>query len=144
MPTPSITLTPEQWDKVQKDASGTHMLSEEEVGRLAALLNDKVNIPFMSENTEGKILIKLVRRVDSYLYDALPNELYEQIRDSADGISKEEAEEMKKILASRVNDKVNIKYLPESVEQKIFELLFGVLINAMRKNWNLDKAVNDE
>jgi len=94
MGTPSIALTEDQWAKIQKDAAGSHMLTENEVGKLALLLNKKVNIPFMSEKTEGKILIKLVRRVDAYLYKALPNELYELIRDSADGISDDEADEI--------------------------------------------------
>lgn len=141
MPTPTVSLTQEQWEKIQKDASGIHMLTQKEVEKLATLLNKKVNIPLMSETTEQTILVKIVRRVDSYLYNALPNELYEQIRDASDGISNEEADQMRAVLATRLNKEVNIKYLPEFVEQQIFELLFGVLISAMRKTFHLDQAI---
>lgn len=130
-----IELTEEQRQTVLSDMNDkTEMLTDAEIEHLATRLNEKVNIPFLRESSEQTVLVKLVKKVDRYLYNALPNELYGLVQDATDGVSDEEAKELREILATRANKQINIKYLPEIVEQEIFEFLIGFIINAMRKN----------
>lgn len=134
----TIQITDKQRDKiieemyVQKD-----MLTVEEVGYLATQLNAKINLPFANEKTEQKIYIKFVTKVDRLLYESLPNELYGLIKDSTDGISEEEADKLINILSTRINNKFDIKYIPEWVEQEIFEFLIGLIVKAMRKGYRM-------
>ena len=113
------------------------MLSDEETERLASKLNAKINIPFIREGTEQKIFVKTVKRFDRMLYKALPNELYGLVQDASDGISSAEADQLKDILAQRLNQKFNLPYLPEKLEAKLFKLLLGLIIKAMRKGQSL-------
>ena len=134
----TIKLTPKQRKEVINDMYiKKEMLSGAEVDYLATKLNDKVNIPFINEGIEQKICVKAVMKIDRLLYESLPNELYGLIKDSKDGISDEEAEQMIKILSARTNKKFDIKYLPEWVEQEIFEFLLGLIVHAMRKEFRI-------
>jgi len=134
----TITLTEEQRNAVNNDMDRQiEMLSNEEVEYLATRLNGNIDIPFIGEGREQTILVKIVKKMDRFLYDALPNELYGLIKDSTDGINDEEADQMTKVLSSRANKSIDIKYLPEWVEQEIFEFLLKLIVNAMRKNMTI-------
>ncbi len=129
----SITLTKKQHEGIIKDASGSSMLTPKQLELLASRVNAMVNIPYLNEEQEQKVLVKAVRAVDLFLYDQLPNEIYGLIKDASDGISQEEAERMSKRLAQIANERVNLPYLTEWMEQKIFEMLIGFILNAMVK-----------
>jgi hypothetical protein len=133
-----ITLTQAQRDKVLKDMNETiEMLSNEEVEAIASKLNEEINIPFIKEGTEQTVFVKTVKLIDRLLYKNLPNELYVLVKDSTDGISDDEAENLEKILASRINKKFDIPYVPEWVEEEILKLTLSIIINAMRKNLSI-------
>ena len=100
---------------------------------LSTQLNEKVNIPFLCESSEKTVLVKVDRKVDRYLYNALPNERCGLVQDTKEGVSGEEAEELTEILETRANKEINIKDLQEIVEQKMFEFLMGLIMSAMRK-----------
>lgn len=115
-------------------------LTEAEVKDLASKLNDKVNIPLISETREEKILIKVILRVDTFLYDNLPNEIYDLVRSSKNGIEDEEATRLINRLSILANEKINIPYIPEAAEYVAIKFVIRVVINAARKNWNFDRA----
>lgn len=115
-------------------------LTEAEVKDLASKLNDKVNIPLISETREEKILIKVILRVDTFLYDNLPNEIYDLVRSSKSGIEDEEATRLINRLSILANEKINIPYIPEAAEYVAIKFVIRVVINAARKNWNFDRA----
>ena len=129
------SLTMEEHQAIKNDMDKQiDMLSDAEIEHLAAKLNEKVDVSFLKEGTEYIILAKIVKKVDRYLYNALPNELYGLIKVATDGLSDDEVEQLTKILSTRANNEVNIKYLPEWVEQEIFEFLIGLIVGAMRRN----------
>lgn len=115
-------------------------LTEAEVKDLASKLNDKVNIPLISETREEKILIKVILRVDTFLYDNLPNEIYDLVRSLENGIEDEEATRLINRLSILANEKINIPYIPEAAEYVAIKFVIRVVINAARKNWNFDRA----
>ncbi len=119
-----------------------HKMTETEVRNLAEKLNDKIDIPFFSEKKEGKILIKIVLKVDTFLYDNLPNEFYDLVRCLDDGIDDDEAKRLVKRLAHLANNKIDIPYIRENFEYIAIRFVIGVMINAARKNWDFLKAKN--
>ena len=77
-----------------------------------------------------------------FLYDNLPNEIYDSIRKLDDGImSGAEAKQIVDRISKLANEKIDIPYLPEVTEQFAISLLIGSIVNGMRKNWTLDKAI---
>lgn len=78
-------------------------MSESEVRDLAQRLNKKINVPIINETGEEKILIKIVLKVDTFLYDNLPNEFYDLIRSSDQGIYDIEARRLVNRLTKLAN-----------------------------------------
>ncbi len=136
----SITLTDDQRTQVKNDMDiQIEMLSDAEIETLASKLNEKIDIPFVKEGTEQTVLVKLVKKVDRLLYKNLPNELYGLVKISSDGITDSSAEELKSVLGTRLNKEFDIPYIPEWVEQKIFETLIGLIVGAMRRNFSISE-----
>ena len=59
-----VKLAEEQADKMQNEAIG-HIESNAFSDKLAQLLNDKINIPFVKEEKEGKMFKELVEVIQS-------------------------------------------------------------------------------
>lgn len=134
----TITLTERQRQAIKAEMeTQTEMLSDIEVEALATMVNAKVNIPYIKEGTEQTILVKTVKKFDQLLYKNLPNELYSLVKDSHDGISDSDAKQLEGVLGSRLNSQFEIPYLPEVIEQKIFELLIAMIVSAMRKEFSV-------
>ncbi|MFD2164771.1 hypothetical protein ACFSJY_00700 [Thalassotalea euphylliae] len=117
-----------------------HKLKEEEIKALAKELNERINVPLVSEAKEEKILIKVVLKVDNFLYDNLPNEVYDLIRSLQDGIDDSEAKRLIKRLSKLANKKIDIPYIPETAEYFAIRFVISVVINAARKHLNFGKA----
>ena len=112
----------------------------EEVKDLAKRLNAKIDVPLVRETTEEKILIKIVVKVDNFLYDNLPNEFYDLVRSLDKGIDDAEAKRLIKRLSKMANDKIDIPYIPESMEYVAIRFVLGVVINAARKQWDINRS----
>ncbi|WP_043319512.1 hypothetical protein [Microbulbifer sp. HZ11] len=115
-------------------------MTEEEIRELAVRLNDKVDIPLVWETAEEKILIKVVLKVDTFLYDNLPNEIYDLVRSLDKGITESEASRLINRLSVLANKKIEIPYIPEAAEYIAIRFVIGVIINAARKEWNFELA----
>ena len=112
-------------------------LSHEEIIIIAKKLNKKINVPLITETGEEKILIKIVLKIDTFLYNNLPNEFYDIIRSSEKGIDNEEASRLIKRLSKLANKHIEIPYIPESMEYLAIRFVLAIIINAARKNWDL-------
>lgn len=117
-------------------------MDKTEIKDLAIKMNQKLNIPLINELNEEKIYIKIVLKIDGFLYNNLPNELYNSIRDIDNGISDNEAKNLIIRLSKLANKKINIPYIPEKFEYKAIRFIIGIVINASRKLFNLEKATN--
>jgi hypothetical protein len=136
----AIILTEDQRKQVLHEFDvQIEMLSAEEVEVLASKLNKKIDLPFITEGTEQVIFVKTVKVFDRLLYQNIPNELYGLIKNTSDGISDKDAEELKLVLGSRLNKSLEIPYVPEWVEQQVFEILIGLVVDAMKKGCSLLK-----
>ena len=62
-----IQLTEEQRKQVISDADQTvEMLSDQQVEDIATKLNSWVGLPFMSEEREQVVFVKLVKKIDRF------------------------------------------------------------------------------
>lgn len=127
-------------DEYFAPASKRSKMTDAEVKDLAQRLNQKINVPIINETGEEKILIKIVIKIDRFLYDSLPNEFYDLVRSLDKGIDDEEAKRLIVRLSKLANEKIDIPYLPESVEYIAIRFVIGVIINAARKKWDMSKS----
>ena len=139
-----VDLTDEQFkqllDEYYAPPGKRSKMTQDEVKSLAERLNDLINVPIIGETTEEKILIKVVLKVDGFLYDSLPNEIYGLVRSVDKGLSDDEATRLISRLSGLANQKIDIPYLPESAEFIAIRFVIGVIINAARKGWDFYKA----
>lgn len=115
-------------------------MTEEEIKDLAVRLNEKINVPFINETGEEQILVKVIFKIDTFLYDHLPNEFYDIIRSSDRGISNKEAKRLVRRLTKLANDKIDIPYLPEAAERIAIKFVIGLVIRAAREKLNFKEV----
>lgn len=130
---PVLNLTDEQWEQIKKDAEGVEILSDREVERIVRKLQTERNLPFLNEEKEYIVFIKIVRKLDRLLYKTLPNEIYLTIRSTAHGIDPKEKREMIRRLRKYINKNVDIPYLPEIVEGAIIGMFLEIIVTAFVK-----------
>ena len=87
-----------------------------------------------------KILIKLIVKVDTFLYDHLPNEFYDLVRSADKGIDDDEAKRLIKRLSKLANDKIDIPWIPEPIEYIPIRFVISIIINSARKQWDIVRA----
>lgn len=115
-------------------------MTDEEIKDLATRLNDKIDVPIIKETREQKILIKIIIQIDSFLYDNLPNEFYDLVRSLDQGIDDNEAKRLIKRLSKLANEKIDIPYIPEQMEYIAIRFVLSIIINASRREWDLNSA----
>ncbi len=136
-----ITLTQSQLTQIRNDMDKkVDMLNDAEINALATKVNSVINLPFLNEEKELMVFGKVVRWVDKQLYQLLPNEYYVLIKDSSDGISKEEAVKIEDRLTPLINNVINIPVLTEAMEAKLIRLILGLIITAMVKGFKLEQV----
>lgn len=144
MATKVADLTPGEFmtllDDFYAEPKKRYKMTEAEVKDLAVRLNEKIDVPFIKETGEEKILIKVIFKIDTFLYDHLPNEFYDLIRSSDQGISKKEARRLVRRLTRLANDKIDIPYLPEVAEHFAIKFVIGMVVKAARKKLNFDEV----
>jgi hypothetical protein len=134
-------LTKAQLAQIGQDMNEkVEMLSDAQVNSLAQQANKAINLPFLKEDKELIVFAKVVRLVDKKLYQVLPNEYYELIKDATNGISKEEAVIIEERLTPLINDAINIPVLSEKQEQKLISFILGIIVNAMVKGFKLEEV----
>lgn len=117
-----------------------HKMTLDEIKDLAERLNRKIDIPLVKETKEEKILIKIILKIDTFLYDNLPNEFYDLIRSTDRGINDKEAKRLVRRLTKAANDKIDIPYLPEFAEKFAYRFVIGMVVKAARKKLDFDKV----
>jgi hypothetical protein len=127
-------------DDFYAEPAKRNQMTEEEIIDLAKRLNERINVPMVKETNEEKILIKVILKIDTFLYDNLPNEFYDLVRSTDKGIDEKEAKRLVRRLTKMANDKIDIPYLPEFAERFAIKFVIGLIIKAARKNLNFDKV----
>jgi len=74
-----------------------------------------------------------VFKIDGFLYDNLPNEVYGLMRNLDLGINDKEAKRLVNRLSTLVNDKIDIPYISERIEGVAIRFVISVIINSVSK-----------
>jgi len=136
-----ITLTKEHVAKISTDMNDkAEMLTDSEANALAIKVNNAINLPILDEEKEFVVFVKVIKFIDKKLYEILPNEYYELIKDASNGISKEEAVVLEERITPIINKVVNLPVLSEKQEEKLISIVLGLIINAMVKGFKLEEA----
>lgn len=134
-------LTRKQLEKVNNDMNKqVEMLTDAEVNALALRVNESINLPLLKEKREFVVFVKIIKWIDKKLYQLIPNEYYELIKESTDGISKEEAILFEDRLTPLINNAVNIPILSEQKEEELIRMILSLIINAMVKGLKLEEV----
>jgi hypothetical protein len=120
-----------------------NQLTEVEVKALAEKLNSKINIPIIGETGEEKILIKIILKIDNFLFDNMPNEFYDMIRSVDKGIDEQEAKMITGRLTKLANEKINLPFLSEKAEGKIFRYVIELIVNSAIKKHDLNESLKN-
>ncbi|SHI54399.1 hypothetical protein SAMN05444280_10392 [Tangfeifania diversioriginum] len=120
-----------------------YKMTFDEIKDLAERLNRKIDVPLVKETKEEKILIKIILKIDTFLYDNLPNEFYDLIRSTDRGIDDKEAKRLVRRLSKSANKRIDIPYIPEFAEKFAFRFVIGMVVKAARKKLNFDKVRAD-
>lgn len=127
-------------DEYFADPIKRHKMTDAEIRDLAQRLNEKINVPLINETKEEKILIKIVIKIDTFLYNNLPNEFYDLVRSLDRGIDDNEAKRLIKRLSKLANKHIDLPYIPEPMEYIAIRFIIAIIINSARKNWDILKA----
>lgn len=122
-------------------AEKRQQLTQYEVKAIASYLNEQIDVPLITETGEQRILIKIIMKVDGFLYDHLPNEMYDLMRSTQGGIDDIEAKRLAKRLTKLANTKIDIPYIPEVAEYFVIRFVIGVVVNAARKHLDMEGAI---
>lgn len=114
-----------------------------EIKEMATRLNKKINVPIINETGEQKILVKIILKIDNFLYDNLPNEFYDLIRSTDRGIDNREAKRLVRRLTRLANNKIDIPYIPEVMERIAFKFVIGMIVKAAKKNLKLSHVLSN-
>ncbi len=137
----TLTLDKQSLERMDADMNQkAEMLTDEQVNAIAQKVNAAVNLPLLGENAEFRVFAKIVKMLDRKLYEILPNEYYELINNSSNGISEEEAAKMEERLTNAINEKVNIPFISERKEQVLISIVVGQIVRAMVDGFKLDEA----
>jgi len=136
----TIKLTDSQVDQIKNDMDvKISMLEDSQINALAQKINGIVNLPFIKEDKELIVYAKIIKWIDRELYKLLPNEYYQLVADSTNGISKSEANRLEERLTPLINNVINIPFLTEDKEAKLISLILGIIINAMVTGFKLEE-----
>ncbi|WP_286239134.1 hypothetical protein [Neptuniibacter halophilus] len=140
-----ITLSEDQYRTLVKDffakRSARRLLTRTECIAIAGRLNEKVTLPFLSEQKEHAVLVKIVLKLDHYLYENLPNEIYELIHNLDEGFDDSEAAQLAARLSQQAHSEINLPFLTSHVEYYSIAFILSLLINAMREGSDIKHAI---
>lgn len=124
----------------------TEKLSKIEIEHIAKKINEKINIPFVDEEKEYIIILKLINQMDEMMYKFLPNEIYQMIHFIDDGVIDEsELKFLKTRLVDLLNSLINIPFISEEKEGELIEIFLDFILSALKKGQSiLNKALKKE
>ncbi len=130
----TVLLTNDQINQIKTENKSVRM-TDAQIEKFANSLVENIDIPFMPKNREQAIAKKIVGRFDDFLWETLPDEIYELINDASDGLDQKETNKLISHLTKVANKRINIKYLPEDVEADIIRYLLRKILKHLMKKY---------
>lgn len=119
---------------------GPDFLDDREVEMLAQRLNVMIDVPIIPESLEHLALAKAVRLIDRALMALLPDEFYTSVRDTGLAVVFN-PDEYKPRIVKALNKTINIPWLSEDSEEKVFNFIVGLFLDSARNNNSLQELI---
>lgn len=100
-------------------------MTDEMVDVLVGKLNEAFNVPFASEETEGRWIKFIVLLAKPYV----PSWVLQAMGSVANGITEQQAKELEDTITAEVNKVVDIKWVPEPVEEAVIRKVVAELLS---------------
>lgn len=113
------------------------LLNENQREKIARLINDKIDIPYIPEFMEYYIIKLALAAFEEKIYPLFPRDWQTFLNELQKGFIKSEAEGAEKAFAKAINPRIDIPFLDEKKEQELFKLFLSFLFQAMRKGFKI-------
>ena len=116
------------------------ILNETQINAIVARLNREINLPILGEKAEQAILTMAINKVLNALEDNLPPEFIAFLTTTAEGFepgSEDALEGVKDNMVKFINARVNLPIIGERAEKRLFDMIVGMLFDAMQKDKKL-------
>jgi len=100
-------------------------MTDEMVDVLVGKLNEAFNVPFVGEETEGRWIKFIVLLAKPYV----PGWVLQAMGSAANGITEQQAKELEDLITTEVNKVVNIRWVPEPVEETVIRKVVAELLS---------------
>jgi hypothetical protein len=117
------------------------LLEAVEKKRIAALLNARIDIPWVPESLEGPIFEHAVGLVDTALEGVLPDAFGVLMRDGSQGIDEAKARAFGDRLLQAVNKKIDLPYFDEAQEADLIKMVIEPLVQSMIDGESIDNVL---
>ena len=112
------------------------MLGKEEQKKIAKLADAMIDIPLVPDFMERGIFEHVISLIDKALDEILP-EPFKDLLNSTEGIGRDDVSGFTNKLVEIINRKLDIPYLNEEQESRLFHVVIGVLVKAMTRGKKL-------
>lgn len=130
---PTIHLTEGQLNTILKEQQGFNKLTEEELEVRAKEMARERNFPFVKEENEWLVYKAILRKVDHFLFEHVPPELYAMVKESRGEMEENERKKLADKIAKYANEKIDMPYLPEVAEKVVLKMVVLFLLNLKNK-----------
>ena len=122
------------------------MLNDNQITKIASLLNKVIDIPLLSEEFEQILLQESIRLIDEALTKVLPPQFSDFLNQAARGLNSSNKEEFDKFierLVTSINKHVDLPFLDEDKEQKLIRSILKLIVKAMTKGEDLNSHLDN-
>ena len=122
------------------------MLTQAQTNRVAAMLNNMVDIPFITEEMEQPLFENAVSLIVGSLISVLPDQIRsmmeQYLNNPEEGIGEENVQEFSDNLLRTLNRKLDIPLLGEDQEASILEYFSDMMGKGMVKGATFDNVLD--
>ena len=112
------------------------ILTKNQQNYLVNKVNEKVNLPLLGERGEKRVFSHAIKKILEKLEEELPEKYIQLMNDVSDGFIPSEEQDVKKAMKAIItflNKSVNIPFMSERKEQRLFSIVIETLFEAMKK-----------
>ena len=118
-----------------------NFLSPTQQAKIAEALDKKIGIPFVSNNKERDIFLKLAKVIDSAVEARVPDELLAGLNTPGIQIETIVADALKENLVPLLSDVISFPFLPGTIKRKILSFVVELLVDVMASQTTLDEKI---
>lgn len=118
-----------------------NFLSPTQQAKIAEALDKEIGIPFVSNDRERDIFLKLAKVIDSAIEARVPDELLSGLNSPDIQVEELIADALKDNLVPLLADVISFPFLPGTIKRKILSFVVEILVDVMASQTTLDEKL---